>query len=216
MQVEEILDEISNNKAMIAVNAPAGINQGLMRDDVFRRSLSSPPRQGRFTDIRVVDYELIQRGIKTVRVPDDIKKCPLWVRKGILLFDTLQKNGFLHLSTETENRYVFEVNSEAIFWSLLGFSPYDAKSLEGRIQRQLVLFEKGVEIEDPMEFFQEITRYRLLKGAIPLTMIFGISELYALAGAYMAWYKKKNPKSVFQLGNSQEGLIYLPCQGVKL
>lgn len=46
------------------------------------------------------------------------------------------------------------------------------ETLEGLIQRQLVLFEAGMRIKDPMDFFEEITRYKMVKGIFPMELLY--------------------------------------------
>ena len=48
------------------------------------------------------------------------------------------------------------------FSALLHKKLLSRRTLEGRIQRALVLYDQGLQINDPMEFFEEITRYRLI------------------------------------------------------
>ena len=50
---------------------------------------------------------------------------------------------------------------------MAGQVPLARLSLEGRLQRQIILYEQGLRIKDPMDFFEEITRYKLAKGIWP-------------------------------------------------
>jgi len=51
--------------------------------------------------------------------------------------------------------------------------PYSAKflyskpTLEGRLQRQIALYEQGIDMKDPMEFFEEITRPQIAARSVP-------------------------------------------------
>ncbi len=42
-------------------------------------------------------------------------------------------------------------------------------------------------IKDPMEFFEEITRHRLLKGVLPEEFIYSAEELDAMVAAFTAY-----------------------------
>ena len=77
---------------------------------------------------------------------------------------------------------------------LLGQLPLPKPTLEGRLQRQLVLFEQDMGIKDPMEFFEEITRHRLLKGILPIECIYTSEELDALVAAFTAYLAVNQPR----------------------
>lgn len=74
--------------------------------------------------------------------------------------------------------------STRVFQSLLQCRPFAARSLEGRLQRQLVLCDHGVHLPDPFSFFEEITRHHLLTSDLPLDTIYSVAELNALAAAF--------------------------------
>jgi hypothetical protein len=87
--------------------------------------------------------------------------------------------------------------------------------LEGRLQRQLVLYEQGLGIRDPMDFFEEITRYKLLKGILPIDQIYTIEELDAIAAAYTAYVFGRHPERTIKLGDPDEGQVVLPVAELK-
>jgi hypothetical protein len=87
-----------------------------------------------------------------------------------------------------------------------------ADSLEGRIQRQLSLYDLGMDIPDPMNFFEEITRYRLLKGILVEEGLYSSLELNAIAAAYMAWAVIQRPEEVTFVGDEGEGQVAVPIQ----
>ena len=70
-------------------------------------------------------------------------------------------------------------------------------------------------IKDPMEFFEEITRHRLLNGVLPLEFIYTPEELDALVAAFTAYLAVSQPSDVVWIGNQQEGQITLPVSGLK-
>ena len=88
-------------------------------------------------------------------------------------------------------------------------------SLEGRLQRQLVLHSQGLDIPDPMRFFEEITRYRIIKGMLPLEVLYEARKLDALAAAFTAWVAATAPSEVTLLGHPDEGLMVLPVSELK-
>ena len=78
----------------------------------------------------------------------------------------------------------------------LGQNPLPRRSLEGRLQRALVLYDQALRIEDPMEIFEEITRFKLIKGVFRLENVYASKELDALAAAYLAWMVVNRPERI--------------------
>jgi hypothetical protein len=94
-------------------------------------------------------------------------------------------------------------------------TPFPKTTLEGRIQRQLVLHEHDLHIPDPMRLFEEITRHRLLQGVMPLQDLYSPGELDALVAAYTAWVAATRPSEALLLGDPEEGQIALPVSELK-
>ena len=89
-----------------------------------------------------------------------------------------------------------ETNAQDCYREWIGQSPLPRRSFEGRLQRALTLYEQGVRLEDPMEIFEEITRYKLLRGIFRLENIYSSRELDALASAYLGWMSFNRPKQI--------------------
>jgi len=87
--------------------------------------------------------------------------------------------------------------------------------MEGRLQRQIILYERGLRIKDPMDFFEEVTRYKLVKGILPMELLYLLNQLDALAAAYTAWLTVHKKESVFTIGDPKEGMVVLPERELK-
>ena len=74
------------------------------------------------------------------------------------------------------------------------------RTLDGRIQRALILYEEGLQFSDPMDYYEEITRHKLLQGILPAESIYSIRQLDALAAAYVAWMAENRPGQVVTRG----------------
>jgi hypothetical protein len=83
------------------------------------------------------------------------------------------------------------------------------------LQRELILYEHRVGIKDPMDFFEEITRHKLMLGILPMELVHLPEQLDALAAAYTAWLASNKPAEVTRVGNKQEGFITLPIATLK-
>lgn len=214
--IDEILAFVAGQRAArVGVCAPRRPNQGVMERAQVRENLSPPPRPGRWTGFRLAEYQLRQRNIRAPQTPADEDHCPNWMRMGFMLFRRLNKLDYQDYPAEAAARQSLEVYPHACFAVLLGQNPFQKHSLEGRIQRQLVLYEQGLEIPDPMRFFEEITRHRLLQGILPLEGLYPAEELDALAAAYTAWTTAMQPDKVTLVGDKQEGRIVLPVSELK-
>jgi hypothetical protein len=108
-----------------------------------------------------------------------------------------------------------EVYPHACYCGLLGVTPFPKNSLEGRIQRQLILYDNKLRIPDPMVLFEEITRHRILQGILPLKDLYAPGELDALVAAFTAWVAAIHPERLTTLGHVDEGLLYLPVPELK-
>ncbi|MCD6355742.1 MAG: hypothetical protein J7L66_00530, partial [Anaerolineaceae bacterium] len=104
---------------------------------------------------------------------------------------------------------------EAAFWNLLGHAPLKEGTLEGCLQRQIVLFLAGIKVPDAMRFFEEITRFRLLNNQLPLDKVFSAPELNALVAAFTSYLCATQFEKIIQIGDAEEGIIYLPENPIK-
>ena len=204
------------SRAMAAICAPRRTNRGFMADPEHRDRLSPPPNPGRYINFRVADYELRQHNICIPQTPAQIEDCPNWMRMGFMVFNRLEGLGYQEYITQGAERQYFEVYPHACYTVLLERLPFSKHNLEGRLQRQLVLYELGINLPDPMRIFEEITRHRLLNGILPLEDLYTPGELDALVAAYTAWLAASEPDKVTLLGDESEGLVVLPVSELKL
>ena len=137
------------HQALVAVSAPPRPNQRLMESAEQRARLNPPPRPGRWGDFRVAEYLLRRRHIACPKTPSKEADCPTWMQRGFLLYRRLEGLGCAAFPARTPLQWV-EVYPHACYSSLLGLAPFPKSSFEGRVQRQLVLFEQGVGVPDPI------------------------------------------------------------------
>lgn len=211
-EADELLSRIqAAPRAWVAINAPSRPNRGLVRE----RLEGSAPRAGhlRGADMRLAEYELRKRGIHVSATPAHLSACPPWMQAGFALYQTLLEAGFQYFAASSGSpRQILETHPHAVFCALLGKQPLPKPSLEGRLQRQLILHEQGLLIRDPMDFFEEITRHRLLHGILPLEYIYQAEELDALAAACVAFLAFTRPEEITLVGDPAEGQIVLPVK----
>jgi predicted nuclease with RNAse H fold len=213
-EIEDVLAFLGGQQArVVAVNAPSCTNKGLVRKRLEKQSLT--PGHMRGVDMRQVEYELRERGISISPTPARPETCAAWMQMGFSFYHHLQEMGFKPFPAEDASHGWLETHPHAAFCALLGQIPLSKPSLEGRLQRQLVLHEQDMGIKDPMEFFEEITRHKLLHGALPVEFIYTAEELDALVAAYTAYLTVSHPDEVVWVGNKQEGQLVLPVALLK-
>ena len=213
-EVEEVLAFLSGQQAtVVAVNAPRGPNKGLVRKMMEKQSLT--PSHLRGVDLRLAEYELRERGISVSPTASRPETCAAWMQTGFDFYRKLEGTGFKPFPTENASHLWLETHPHAAFCALLGQLLLPKPTLEGRLQRQLALYEQDIGIKDPMEFFEEITRHRLLKGVLPKELIYSAEELDALVAAFTAYLTASQPGEVIWVGNQQEGQIVLPVSMLK-
>ncbi|NMB68670.1 MAG: hypothetical protein GYA20_07900 [Chloroflexi bacterium] len=139
-----------------------------------------------------------------------IHQTPAALRRGVELHRRLSGMGYSVYPAPDSPRQKLETPAEAAYASLLEQPPLELHTLEGRLQRQLVLADCGVKVPDAMDFFEEITRWRLLRGLLPLEKIFSADELNALICAHVAWRAAHQPESLRWQGEPGAGQIALP------
>ncbi|MCD4673108.1 MAG: hypothetical protein K8R77_10635 [Anaerolineaceae bacterium] len=211
-QILEILAFTSGQKqALIALNAPFRPNQGFMQQDDIRQTLSPRPKSNHWNDLRVAEYQLHAAGITVPHTPGREKDCHVWIRHGFTLTENFKNYGFQQFpDPEDAPLQMLETQTNALFHLLTGQTPANDRSLEGRLQRQLVLYEHEMPVTDPMNLFEEVTRYRLLHGELPINSALSAGELSALAAAWMAWLAINHPEQTQKFGMPAEGEIFLP------
>lgn len=214
--MDEVLAFIAGqHEAVVAICAPRQPNQGLMRRPEVRDTLSPQPRPGRWLDFRLAEYELRSHNIHIHQTCAEEADCPNWMQQGFALYRRLERLGYTYLPDGEGQRRMLEAYPHACFTVLIGKSPFSKSTLEGRLQRQLVLHNQNVEVPDPMRLFEEITRHRLMNGILPEDGLYSQGELDAIVAAYTAWMAATRPAETLALGDPDEGQIILPVNNLK-
>jgi predicted RNase H-like nuclease len=180
-----------------------------------RDRLNPPPRPGRYMNFRQAEYLLRQHGISCYKTPAEEKACPNWIQMGFHLYNRLEQMGYHPYPSPESARKWLEVYPHACFCTLLGHVPLPKHTLEGRLQRQLLLYKHKVGVPDPMEFVKGITPQQVLQGSLRLDSLYSQGELDALIAAYTAWLAASHPDQITTLGDASEGLVFLPVAELK-
>ncbi len=213
-ELEEVLSFLAGQKtALVAVNAPSHVNHGVVKKNLQAESLT--PHSARGAEMRAAEYDLRRRGIAVRGTGAKESLCPASVRAGFAFYKKLSRLGFESYPEDGAPHQWLETNAYACFCVLLGSRPLPRMTLEGRLQRELLLYELGLKIDDPMVFFEEITRHKLMNGLLPFELVYSPAQLDAMAAAYTAQQVMQKSAEVIQLGNQWEGFITLPISVLK-
>nr|WP_321508902.1 hypothetical protein [uncultured Hyphomonas sp.] len=176
----------------------------------------SAPRCLKTGPAKLAEEQLVAQGFPLEPTPSALKGCPRWIRESFDLFERLEDFGYASYPNEGAVRQSLETRADAIFWRLLGDKlPLDP-SLEGRLQRQLILADQELPVPDAMDFFMEITRFKLVQGELPMENIHTSGELNALAAALVAWLAGCEPDQIELLGDPNSATIALPAPSSKI
>lgn len=188
--------------ATVAVAAPLGPSLGLLRNGAGAG--------------RVAEHELIRRGIPLPFTPRTAAEASPAVQTAWQLIDALREMGVIDYQPERNRAWLLlEANPTATAAALLGRVPLDRDSLEGRMQRQLLLAQEGLNVPDAMTVFESLTRHRLMRGEIDLSPLYGPTVLDVLLTALTAWYAGCRSAAISRVGHSDEGLIVVPTPHLK-
>ncbi|MCX8025192.1 MAG: DUF429 domain-containing protein [Thermanaerothrix sp.] len=196
--------------ALVAINAPPQPVLAGPPQPVLTGMTPMSPAPGQ----RLAERQVRERGWPIYRAPAHLNEAPPWMRRGFALYQRLRDLGYQPYPQPEAARQWLEVPAEAAFTALLGQPLLPAHHLEGRWQRQILLADAGVGIQDPMRFFEEITRHRLRRGQLPLHLIYAPGELNALVAAFTAWLAAHRSDQVILLGDAKGGHVVLPQGGI--
>ncbi len=190
--------------AVAAVNAPSHLVHA-----------SARKRPAAPAEMRALERDLRQRGMIVPKTPASEELCAPRVHAGLEIYRHLEQLGFRAFPAE-ESLLWLETNPHAGFCALLGQVPLPRRTLEGRLQRQVALYDVAeLQVSDPMDFFEEITRHRLLMGQLPQGQLYTPEQLDALIAAYTALLAAKHSIETTRLGSKEDGWIVLPVGELK-
>jgi len=210
LSMGDVVEELSGFGAIsVAVGGPLRPNP----PSAAVESQSGAARHRETVLAREPEAEIRRRGIPIRRSPTTEEAAPAAMRTVLQLARELSKRGFVEGANARESpRFLLSTRPAACAAVLLGRLPFGRATLEGRIQRQLLLIREKVALPDPMDSLEEMTAHHLLSGRLSLRGILKREELDALLAAFTAWRADCLPETVTWLGRDADGWICLPVK----
>jgi len=215
MPLDQIAEIVTGyGSAVCGIDAPISLNKGLMADQEYRRRLGLDAHSGSYNGYRVCEYELRRRGINLYATPRDVSQARTWMKEGWKLYERLRSAGYVEYP-QSGPRRMFETFPHGGFSVIIGHRPYPKSSMRGLLQRQLILFDEGLDVPDAMLNLEEWTRHRIMTGQLTTHGLKTHDQLDALMAAYTAFKAEREPNEVSRVGDPSEGLIILPAPELK-
>ena len=168
-----------------------------------------------------LDNELNIKGLESWNIPEALTRLDeyesIWLAMSLPARESEASNdfrkkiihsGFKSYSNRQDPKQFLVTNAQDCFRVLAGgHNLLPRRSLEGRLQRSAILYEQELQIKDPIDVFEEITRFKLIQGILPLENIYSSKQLDALVAAYLAWMAVNRPGQI-----ALKGEFALPAQ----
>jgi predicted RNase H-like nuclease len=181
----------------------------LLTDKEYRVRIGLEREGVSYQGCRTGEYELRRRKITLYNTPVDAESAPSWMQTGWHIYDALRKHGFVDYP-KSGNRRVFETYPHGSYTALIKHKPYPKSSVRGLLQRQLILYDEGVGVPDPMDILEEWTRHRIMTGQLENKGLFDHDQLDAVMAAYTAFLVAREPHNTIAVGDLIDGQIVLP------
>jgi hypothetical protein len=195
---------------VVVVGGPRRPNAGLMTNEEIRAAQNPIPKPGKWEALRLVEYQMLQMGYpiyKTASVDGKIKG---WMENSFELYKALDFGGFIpFVEGKGANGCFVEASPEACYFQWASNKLLPKRTLIGRMQRQLIIYDLRMRISDPLDALEEFTRSKIRQGKIPNGILFNGPELQALALATMGWNLSFYPKRIQFTGTDLEGKVAL-------
>jgi len=206
---------LTANPSVAAIDAPQQTSAGLLSNPQIREQYGLKASGQTWQRYRVSEFELRRRGLNLYVTPQVEGAAPEWMRVGFRVYRRLRSEGYaVGQDGAGGPRWCLEVHPHACFAALLGKIPFAKGTLEGRLQRQILLFREGVRVLDPMVAMEELTAHHLLRGDLSLEGLCSHDALDALVAAYTAYLASQLPDRVTWMGHPADGFICLPANPV--
>jgi hypothetical protein len=204
-------------QAVCAIDTPLGVNQGILAGVNGRLRYGLPANATLWQDFRVCEFMIAQAGMKIANTPPPDVPASVRTQLGWQVVEALRQLGFVNYRPGIFDsaRQLVETHPESAYTVCLGHLPRPKSHLFGQLQRQMVLYDVGLDVQNPLRLFDEISRQQVLLGKWQLQEILPVEQMDAHMAAYTAWLAMENSGQLSLLGDPLEGQIALPMSPLK-
>jgi hypothetical protein len=196
---------IGQEALLVGVHAPGFLGKPVGQFPLSP-DISAPPAKS----CRLCELQAWQESIPVEFTPAKASVFSAASRHGYQLLQMLQRYGFAFYNQNPANKILIETQPAACYYQLINTQPLPEDAFLGRLQRQLILHEHKLPVQDPMDFFEEITRHKIMMGKVSLKSFLLSQELNAMVIAYTAWLFHQQPDRSRLFGNDSDGVLILP------
>nr|WP_010243227.1 DUF429 domain-containing protein [Acetivibrio cellulolyticus] len=199
--LDELIEKLNGiSVEIIAVDAPYGLNKGLMNDENYRNRLGV--NSGIHYNKKVSEYELTRRGIFLYFTPskvEEISGWKSWMGTGFKLYEELKALGYQAISSgNSKSKGFVEVFPHASF-TVLAERLLETKSTDAGVEERIKVLEN--------------LGFKNLRQAVLGNKHETADKLDAIVAAYTALTVWKEDANF--IGDPDEGQIAIPIKEIK-
>ena len=150
--------------------------------------------------VKYAQKEDTRAGVRKTKNQRPLSDEVLTIQKGI------QKLEYAPVSDEKQPKRFFLSRTDEVFRQIASGSLLPLGTDASRWQRQLLLLDQEIPLPDVMQYFEEVTRFRILQGNLPEEMIYQHAELNAILLSWLGWLATFEPARV--LVTDEQNIIY--------
>lgn len=218
LSTAQALEQIAKYpNAVCAIDTPLSANQGILAGVNGRLRYGLPANATLWQDFRVCEFMLAQIGMKIANTPPTSVSVSARTQLGWQVVEALRQLGFVNYRPGIFDsaRQLLETHTESAYTVCLGHLPRPKSHLLGQLQRQMVLYDVGLDVQNPLRLFDEISRQQVLLGKWHLQEILPVEQMDAHMAAYTALLAMEKSEQLSLLGDPLEGQIALPMSPLK-
>ena len=197
---------IGQEALVVAIHGPGWMGRSIEGFDFAGDE--APPA---VRSLRACELAAWRESIPVEFTPSKAGKFSPACRRGYQLIQMLLRYQFLFAHQTPANKILIETQPAACYHQLVDIAPLSDDTFLGRIQRQLILHDHNLPVQDPMIFFEEITRYKLMMGKVSLQSFLVPQELNAMVMAYTSWLFHQQPAQTRRYGDDADGMLIFPA-----
>ncbi len=116
--------------------------------------------------------------------------------KVVTLQEGIESLGYNPIAKKGSPRRFFLSKAEEVFQDIVSGRLLPPGGDASRWQRQLLLLEQEIPLPDVMQYFEEVTRFRILQGTLSEELVYQHTELNAILLSWLGWLESFQPDRI--------------------